>query len=497
MPDRPSRRAPATDALLLAVVAVAAVVPRVAAVVIGGGGLFGHLGYDGTVYYAAAAGLAAGKTPYQDFLLLHPPGIVLALWPFAELGQLIGDPSALALGRLTWMSMGAGSAVVAALIFRRYGAGPALIAGLGYAMFVPAIRVEHSTTLEAPGSLCLLGAIWLLTRSSGAGDRLAASALLAGCLVGVMTGLKIWGIAVAAVVVVWCLAVWGYRVAFAVIGGFVATLLAICLPFVASAPQEMWRMVVLDQMGRERNTASVGTRLLEIVGLTGWGGAIQFVALCLVATLLLGASVLAWRIPAGQLGVVLMAASLLLLLSAPPWSPDYGALIGPPAVAIAGGAAAALEGPSVSRPPVGVAAALLAVLVGYLVVAGPGKPFGHRFPGASLAAQLADIPGCVTTDDPTLLVETNLLSRNLARGCPLIVDLGGYSYHLQPGATAHRARSKNRQWQRFAIDYLAGGRASVVVRFEDEAGLSAKTWRTIRSWPIRGQVGRYLIRSPN
>jgi len=107
------------------------------------------------------------------------------------------------------------------------------------------------------------------------------------------------------------------------------------------------------------------------------------------------------------------------------------------------------------------------------------------------------VPGCVTTDDPTLLIETNLLKRNLTRGCRLVVDLGGYSYHLQPGASAHVPRKKNRQWQRFTLGYLADGQASVIVRFNGVSVLSAKTRRTIESWPILGQVGRYTVRAPS
>jgi hypothetical protein len=487
---------------VLLAVALAALLPRAGAVMIGGGGLFGHLGYDGAVYYAAAAGVVSGQAPYRDFLLLHPPGVVVSLLPFAGLGRVIGDPWAMAVARVAWMAMGAGSAVVAAITFRRYGAGPALVAGLSYAVFVPAIRVEHSTTLEAPGSLCVLIAIALLTRPSLVGhgrlrDRIAPSAVIAGCLLGFACGLKIWGVVIATAVVVWCLVILGHRVAGAVAAGFVATVAVVCLPFFLSAPQEMWRMVVIDQLGRGRDPASVGTRLLDVAGLFGWSGTLQLVVLGTVATVALAASALAWRIPAGQLGVVLLAPSLLVLLTTPPWSHDYGALVGPAAAAIAGGAAAALVGATVSIRSLAVTAALLMIIGGYVSLASPGQPFGHRFPGASLAVRLADVPGCITTDDPTLLIETNLLQRNLSRGCSLVVDLGGYSYHLQPGASAHVPRKKNRQWQRFALDYLADGRASVIVRFDGGTVLSARTRRTIESWPIRSQVGRYVVRSPS
>ncbi len=487
---------------VLVVVAVAAVMPRVGGVMIGGGGLFGHLGYDGAVYYAAAVGVASGQAPYRDFLLLHPPGIVVSLLPFADLGRVIGDPWAMAVARVAWMAMGACSAVVAALIFRRYGTAPALVAGLSYAVFLPAIRVEHSTTLEAPGSLCVLIAMALLTRPSldGCGrvaGRMSPSAVIAGCLLGFASGLKIWGVVIAATVVTWCLVTLSHRVAGAVAAGFVATAVAVCLPFFVSGPGEMWQMVVVDQMGRGRDPSSVGTRLLDVAGLSGWSGTAQLVVLVAVATVAVAASALAWRIPAGQLGVVLLATSLLVLLTTPPWSHDYGALVGPSAAAIAGGAAAALVGTTVSSRSLAVTAVLLSIIGLYVCVAAPGRSFGHRFPGASLAARLADVPGCVTTDDPTLLIETNLLRRNLTRGCRLVVDLGGYSYHLQPGASAHVPRKKNRQWQRFTLDYLADGQASVIVRFDGVSVLNSKTRRTIGSWPILGQVGRYTVRSPS
>src|SRR3954471_21295051 len=103
-----------------AVGAVAALALRLTPVV-RGGGLWGLLGYDGGVYYTAAAGLAHGLLPYRDFLLLHPPGSTLALLPFALLGRLIGDADAMALARLGSMALGAVSAGLVAVILRRCG----------------------------------------------------------------------------------------------------------------------------------------------------------------------------------------------------------------------------------------------------------------------------------------------------------------------------------------------------------------------------------------
>src|SRR6185312_7300053 len=64
-----------------------------------GGGLLGMGVYDDGVHFTAAAALLAGRTPYADFVLLHPPGIVVALTPFALLGRLTSDPTGFAVAR--------------------------------------------------------------------------------------------------------------------------------------------------------------------------------------------------------------------------------------------------------------------------------------------------------------------------------------------------------------------------------------------------------------
>ncbi len=75
-------------------VAVVALVVRLA-LVLRGGGLYGYMGYDDGVYYAAAAGLVFGRVPYRDFVLLHrdaarfieekyPQARVLTTWPASD-----------------------------------------------------------------------------------------------------------------------------------------------------------------------------------------------------------------------------------------------------------------------------------------------------------------------------------------------------------------------------------------------------------------------------
>ena len=53
------------------------------AMVLRGAGLGGMFGYDDGVYFSAAGSVSWGRLLYRDFVLLHPPGIVWALLPFA------------------------------------------------------------------------------------------------------------------------------------------------------------------------------------------------------------------------------------------------------------------------------------------------------------------------------------------------------------------------------------------------------------------------------
>ena len=44
-----------------------------------------------------------GLWPYRDFLFLHPPGIIVALLPFAGLGEFTSDPTGMLAARVAWL----------------------------------------------------------------------------------------------------------------------------------------------------------------------------------------------------------------------------------------------------------------------------------------------------------------------------------------------------------------------------------------------------------
>ena len=181
------------------VVAVVALVARLAPV-LRGGGLTGVLAYDDGVYYSASDSLLSGRVPYRDYLLLHPPGITLVLAPFAALGRLAGDSEGMAVGRLGFMLVGTLSAVLVWRIASRVSPRAGLMAGLFYALWQPAAYAERTTLLEPLVNLGLLGALALL--SPGAGRRRIVAA---GVVLGLAVAVKAWAVLPFVVVALWLL----------------------------------------------------------------------------------------------------------------------------------------------------------------------------------------------------------------------------------------------------------------------------------------------------
>ncbi|HVD17693.1 MAG TPA: hypothetical protein VNC63_03325, partial [Propionibacteriaceae bacterium] len=236
--------------------------------VLRGGGLLGLGNYDDGVYYAAATGLVHGRLPYQDFLVLHPPGMPLLLAPFALGAQLTSDSYGFAAARLAWMLLGAVNALLIWRILRPIGLVAALFGGLGYAVFYRAVYADKSTLLECPATTALLLAIILLQPLVHASSLPRGRAIGAGALLGFAVTIKVWGVVSLLIVFAWLLLVGRFRAALQMIIASAVTAALICLPFFAAAPTTMWHQIVRDQVFRRggKDVAIVG-RLDEIVGL--------------------------------------------------------------------------------------------------------------------------------------------------------------------------------------------------------------------------------------
>jgi alpha-1,2-mannosyltransferase len=363
-------------------------------------------------------------------------------------------------------------------------------------VFYPAVFIDRATILEPVAASCLLGAMLLVSRPTT--DRIRADrvALLAGVLLGVSSGIKIWGVVFVLAFLGWYVAGRQLRRAATLLGGAALGVSLVCLPFFLAAPAAMWRMVVLDQLGRGESTIGFAGRVFDLTGLApvSRSASAHPWLLIVVLVVLLVAALLAFRSRVGRLGVLVLVVSWVLLLATPSWFVHYGGLAAAPTVVVFGAAIGRLgelwHGRIIGR----VAAVFTAVvLLGYAVptlVDSVGAPF----PGAQLAARLAALDGCVTADEPTVLIETNMLQRNLDRNCPLVVDLGGYSYDLPAGHLV--AREQNARWQHFALSYLRSGSATMLVRFHLGAGFDAESATTVRRWPVLARIGGYTVKRP-
>jgi alpha-1,2-mannosyltransferase len=465
-----------------------------------GSGLFGINFYDDGVHYAAATGLMHGQLPYRDFLLLHPPGIVLALAPFAGLAYLVGDARGFALARLAFMALGGVNALLVSRFLRPVGTYAAWLGGLFYALFWPAIYSEHTVLLEGLANTCLLVALLLIVPVARDARPSTAKLLIAGAALGFAMTIKIWGIVPILVLFGWLVVRFDFRRALLFLAGAAALTTAVCLPFFVAAPATMWRMVVLDQIQRNDSGLMFWERVNEIAGLTLYRPPQALNLAVVLASLgLLAATIAAWSYRRTRTAVLLILSLGILMMTTPSWFVHYAALTAAVfAIAVGAGGQRLVDLPAIRRSTVA------RVVVGTLVMAAlvvPSLPIaqakiGDRFPGRTLGNAVASRPGCVTSDHPSPLILMNVMSRNLDRGCPLVVDLGGASYHLESPDRGVSSRRKNEVFQVYALDYLRTGDTMIIARFRRNFGLSSSSWKTVQSWPAVAKSGRYTLRAP-
>jgi len=440
--------------LVLPFVACVALLVRVVPLLSRGGLLFWGR-YDDGVYYAASASLLAGRVPYRDFVLLHPPLIMLVLAPFALLGRLTSDPVGLLAARLTWMLLGTGLAVLAARYAARWGTLAGLAAGLWVACSSGASYASQTTFIEPAADTALFGAVVLLTC-----DRVRPRhELVAGVLLGMALTGKIWYVAPVGALL---LALLVSRRASALRAGAAAcvTAAAILLPFFVLAPRDMWHMVVYDQIGRPTNgRTGLLDRLGTAVGGRGLGlGHPDTHIVTFVATAaLLVAVVACLRDRQARLVAAVAIGAVGVLMFSPIVFHHYGAF---PAAGVGAtmGIGWSLVGPTLLRP---VVLRRAAAWVAIAAVAGCGvlvlrHPLGLPFPRREVDARLP--AGCITSDDPTTLILANRLSSDLRAHCDVAVDVTGASYGVRIG------RGKNLAFQDWLTSYLRSGSAMILAR---------------------------------
>jgi alpha-1,2-mannosyltransferase len=484
--------------------------------VLRGGGLLGLGVYDDGVYYTGAAALVAGRVPYADFVLLHPPGVVLALSPFALLGRLTSDPTGYAVARLAFMALGAANTVLVALLARRFGWAAAAVSGVFYAIWFPATYSEARTTIEPWGTTLTLGALLLLLpraertertgreeqveqpRGRATGQAAGRATVLAGVLLGLTLGLKIWSVAPVAVIVLWHLVAVGRAATVRLVAGAAAGAAVVWLPFLAAAPGPMLRMVVADQLGRPRMAITNGGRLGSILNLTPHfvhvPSGLKLVVLGVVLLVVLAAAVAAWSRKDARVVVLLLLTTTVVALAGPSYFRHYSSFPAP-FLAVVVGVAVAVVLAGATRRVAAAGTAVVLVVVALAAVTPMARRLNDPFPGAELG-RLAAGRGCVMADDASALILMGVLSRDLARGCPQPVDFSGASYDVasERGTDGQPvSRRRNARWQRYALQQLTSGSMTVLARL-DEDGFDRATVRRLQALPEVATVDGYVLR---
>jgi alpha-1,2-mannosyltransferase len=468
-------------------------------VVVASGGFGGDYGYDAGVYYAAGDALIHGRLPYRDFVLLHPPGLMLALAPFAWLGRVTTDHAGFVAASVAFSALGAVNAVLVVRVARRMGVAswPALFGGGFYALWYGAIRAEYLPRLEPLGNFLLLVALLALLAAAGSGRGWLAVA--GGFCLGAAASVKIWWAAPVLLVLAWqfvgdrrwprvVLPAAGAAGALALING----------PFWLLSRGQLWQMVVVQQLGRTRDQNSAPSRLVQLTGLNylALPRPAELAFLVIVAGVALAVCWLAWHTTGARLAVLLVLLQGAVLVAAPSWFSFYTDYAAPAAALTLGAGIGALSARrAASRHiwwdrygwlPVAVAAVetVLLVITGRSNVVAP-------FPRASLARAVTSTP-CLMSDSAMALIQLNALSPGLAHGCQNWVDVTGKTYGPDKARSPTIPRRANAKWQDDVRTYLLSGDAVILVRV-DGTGLSRATLAAIRQGGVLAAADGYTI----
>jgi hypothetical protein len=411
--------------------------------------------FDEGVYLSAARLFFEGQMPYQDFVVLHPPGHLLLLWPLTSLADDLGGWTEVLLV-VRWLSalVGVGNVLLLVSVVSRWrGRHAGLVAGALYAAYRPAIEVEGQVMLEPfVVLLVLLGAHAWLPRSPGVTPRRAmtAGALIAGAGLVKLTG----GLAMVALLLSPPGRGQRFRGLWSIAG---ATMISavVLVPFaVAVGPSRVWDQVVLAQAARPGGDLEGGSipdvqhRLLA-AGRFGVFGADVIPDTVVWLLLLLVALAAFWALVRGGREGRFWATSLVVLLGAPLFAPDYYDQYSVPAAVPMSALLAALSADAIARLSrvswvagsaltIGVSTVLIAGLADVTRDAWLLKPTTSVDFGAKVQAVVGE-RDCIFSDPPGLALAADRLPPRDRSGSFLIDPFGALlveSLHQHvPGTT--------------------------------------------------------------
>ncbi len=204
------------------------------------------VGYDPAVFFKRVRRLAVGELPYRDLRCVHPPGIAVLLAPFSLLANATNDVVAFASARLVFITLGAIGAILIYVVARRLGTVTAIVAGLTSCIAPGLVYTERTTYLEVFMVLATLVGLLLFNRAHPSKIHL----VLGGALFGLAVSTKLWALVPLLVIAIGLVVLKSWRQAALYLGSAAAFGVLLMGPFFLAAPQQMYQMIVVDQLGR-------------------------------------------------------------------------------------------------------------------------------------------------------------------------------------------------------------------------------------------------------
>jgi hypothetical protein len=414
-----------------------------------------YLEYDDGVWFGTSVRLAHGIFPYRNFVDDQPPGVPVAMLPFALLSRSVGTATAFAAARVAVPLFETVGVLALGWMLRHRGALTVAVACGAMAVY-PVCLIDQRTVMLEPfcATFCLLGLAAVFD-----GDRLSERSgplVIGGAFFGLAGSCKAFAllpfVAVAAALLL--SAARERLVPF--VAGTAGAFAVVCGPFFALAPGAFVHDVVVTQLSRTGTVdPSIYDRLTSLVGsppsqvptpLPDAGQRILAVVLAILVVLLVAGGYAAgrprarrypttahgWftRLDAVAIGAVVVTGAGLATPAA--YYYHYAAFFGPFLALMLGLAAgrAGLLAPKTAALLTAVVLLAGAAHAIHIVRASTGG-----LPDVALVQRFVPAGGCVLGDDaPTLLLADRFSST--VPGCTAVTDAFGTTLSSDGGYPA-------------------------------------------------------------
>ena len=463
-----------------------------------GGGLDGRINLDDGTYFAGAIAFVNGRMPYRDFSILHPPGLLYVLAPFAQIGTLTTEMTGLVLARLAFMVLGALNTALVGLVGARVNRATGLAAAALYAVWILPILGERSTLLTAPQVTAMLVALLALTARPAA-ELTTRRVAVAGVAIGITGAVQIWAAIPAIVILAWLILQTrsrrrnAVRVAATFVLSGAATAALLLGPTLLAAGPRMFQMIIFAQASRIHGLATAPVSRLRIIeGLEAVPLGIHVPGAAVLVLAVAGAGLVlfvARRVPAVRLWAAIAASQIAVIMAMPLFLNHYRGWPAP-LMALCLGAVVAygLERLPAHRRALGATA--YAVVLVLLATTSLSRPVGTRS-----AAGVPDLSAarCVIADEGYVAIRTHTLVRSLQNGCRVVPNPRSFShlYNAVSGGPALE-KTKQDQYQQDSISYYTSADVVLLSQLRHD-GLTDATMAALRAeFPYETWIGKIL-----